>query len=56
MIQKQERKQNFIEVENEITYGKSIVNKSMAEYLIFFRHFTVDVAYLVFIICVSRKT
>ena len=56
MIQKRERKQNFIHVENEITYGKSIVHKSKAENLIIFRHFTVDVVYLVLVICVNRKT
>ena len=56
MKQKQERKQNFIEIENEITYGESIVNKSRAKNLIFFRHFTIDVANLVIVICVGRKT
>ena len=43
--QKRERTHNFIEVENEITYGESIVNKSRTENLIIFRHFTIDVAY-----------
>ena len=54
--QKQERKHNFIEVKNEIIYAKSIVNKSRAENLIHFRHFTIDVVYLVFVICDNRKT
>ena len=44
--QKRERKHNFIEVENEITYVESIV--------IPFRHFTIDVAYLVLVICVIQ--
>ena len=56
MKQKRKRKHSFLEVENEITYGESIVNKSGAENLIFFRHFTIDVACLVLVICVSRKT
>ena len=56
MKQKREQKHNFIELENEITYGESIVNKSSAENLIFFRHFTIDVTYLVLVIFVSRKT
>ena len=56
MKQRRERKHNFIEVENEITYGESIVNKSRAENLTPFRHYTIDVAYLVLVICVSRKT
>ena len=56
MKERRERKHNFIEVENEITHGKSIVNKSRAENLIPFRHYTIDVAYLVLVICVSRKT
>ena len=56
MKQKRERKHNFIDVENEITYGESIVNKSKAENLIPFRHSTIDVAYLVLVICVIRKT
>ena len=56
MKQKRERKQNFIDVENEITYGESIVKKSRVVNLIPFRHFTISVAYLVFVICVSRKT
>ena len=56
MKQKRERKHNFIEVENEITYTESIVNKSRAENLIPFRYFTIDVAYLVVVICVSHKT
>ena len=55
MKQRQERNQNSIEVENEITYGKSIVNKSRAENLIIFHHYTIDVAYLALEICVSRK-
>ena len=54
--QKRERKHNVINVENEITYSESIVNKSRAENLIFFRYFTIDVVYLIFMICVSRKT
>ena len=56
MKHKRERKHTFIEVENEITYEESIVNKSRAENLILFRHFTIDVAYLVFVICVNCKT
>ena len=56
MKQRRERKHNFIEIENEITYGESIVNKSRAENLIPFRHYTIDVAYLDLMICVSRKT
>ena len=56
MKQKRERKHNSIEVENEITYRESIVNKSRAENLILFRHYTIDVVYLVLVICVSRKT
>ena len=55
MKQKRERKHNFLEVENEINYGESIVNKLRAEKLILFRHFRVDVVFLVFV-CVSRKT
>ncbi|WZZ36809.1 hypothetical protein YC2023_020210 [Brassica napus] len=47
MKQRRERKHNFIEVENEITYGEPIANKSRAENLIPFRHYTIDVAYLV---------
>ena len=31
MKHKRQRKHNFIEIENEITYGESIVNKSRAE-------------------------
>ena len=38
MKHKGEGKHNFIEVKNEITYGKSIVNKSRANNLIFLRH------------------
>ena len=56
MKQRQERKHNSIEIENEITYGESIVNKPRAENPIPFRHYTIDVAYLVLVICVSRKT
>ena len=56
MKQRRERKHNFIEVENEITYGKSIVNESRVENLISFPHFTIDAAYLVLVICVSQKT
>ena len=56
MKQRRERKHNSIEVENEITYGESIVNKSIAENLIPFHHYTIDVAYLVLVIGVSRKT
>ena len=48
-------KAHFIEVENEIAYGESIVKKSRAENLISFRHFTIDVAYLVLVICVVVK-
>ena len=44
ILVKHKRKQNFIEVENEITYGESIVNKSRAENLIMFDHFTIEVA------------
>ena len=40
---------------NEIAYEESIVNKSRAE-TYSFRHFTIDVAYMVLVICVSRKT
>ena len=54
--QKRERKQNFIEVKSEINFEESIVDKSRAENLILFRHFTIDVAYLVFVIYFSRKT
>ena len=54
--QKREQKHNFIKVENKITYGDSIVNKPRAENLFPFRHFIINVAYLVFVICVSRKT
>ena len=39
MKQSRERKHNFIEVENEIIYGESIVNKSRAENIIPFRHY-----------------
>ena len=56
MRQKRERKHNFIEIKNEISYGESIVNKSREENLIPFCHFTIDVAYLVLVICVNRKT
>ena len=56
MKQRRERKQNSLEVENEITYEESIVNKSRAENLILFRHYIINVAYLVLVICVSRKT
>ena len=56
MKQKRERMHNFIEVENEITYEESIVNKSRVENLISFRHFTIDITYLISVICVSRKT
>ena len=56
MKQRTERKHNFIEVGNEITYKESIVNKLDEENLILFRHHTIDVAYLVSVICVSRKT
>ena len=38
MKQRRERKHNFIEVENKIIYGESIVNKSIGENLILFRH------------------
>ena len=53
---KQKRKHNFVEVENQITYGESIVNKLRKENLIHFRYFTTDVAYLILVISVSRKT
>ena len=57
MKHKREQKHNFIEVENEITFGESTLNKSRAENIIpFRRHYTIDVAYLVLVICVSRKT
>ena len=56
MKQRREWKHNSIEVENEITYRESIVNKPRAENLIPFRYHTIDVAYLVLVICVSRKT
>ena len=56
MKQIRERKTFFIEVENEITYAESIVNKSKAKNLIPFCHYTIDIAYLVLVICVSRKT
>ena len=56
MKQRRERKHNSIEVENEITYGESIVNESRAENLIPFRHHTINVAHLILVICVSRKT
>ena len=56
MKQRRERKHNFIEAENEITYGDLIVNKSRAENLIPFRHYTIPAAYLVLVICVNRKT
>ena len=56
MKQKPEVKHNFREVENEITYGESIVSKSIAENLISFRHFTISVTYFVLVICVSGKT
>ena len=54
-VKRRERKHNFTEVENEITYGESIVKKTRAKNPISFRHFTIDVAYLVLVICVSRK-
>ena len=47
MKQIQELKHNFMEVENEITYAESIINKSRAENLIPFRPYIIDVAYLV---------
>ena len=56
MKQRRERKHNSTEVENEITYTESIVNKSRAENLSSLRHYTIDVAYLVLMICVSCKT
>ena len=56
MKQRRERKHNSIEVKNKITYGESIVNNSIAENLIPFRHYTIDVANLVLVICISRKT
>ena len=51
MKQRRERKQNSIEIENEITYGESIVNKLREENLIPFLHYTIDVFYLVLVIC-----
>ena len=56
MKQRRERKHNSIEVENEITYGESIVNKLRVENLIPFRRYTINVAYLILVICVRRKT
>ena len=55
MKQKREPKNNFIEVENKITYGESIINKSRAENLILFRHYTIDIANFFLVICVSHK-
>ena len=55
MQQRRERKHNFIEVENEITYGKLTVNKSRAENPIPFRHYSIDVAYLVLVICITHN-
>ena len=65
MKHKRQRKHNFIEVENEITYEESIVNKTRAEkrhllitemvHLIPFCHFTIDVSYTTILICVSAK-
>ena len=40
MKQRRKRKHNFIEVENEITDEESIVNKSRAENLVPFCHYT----------------
>ena len=54
--QKREQKHNFIEVKSEITYGESIVNKSRAGNLVHLHHFTIDVAYVILVICVSCKT
>ena len=48
MKQKREQRHNFIEVENEITYAELIVYKPRAKNLIPFRHYTIDVAYLIF--------
>ena len=56
MKKRRERKHYSIDVENEITYRELMVNKSRAENLIPFRHYTIDVAYLVLVIFVSRKT
>ena len=56
MKQIREQKNNFIEVENEITDRESTVNKSREKTLIPLRHFTIDVSYLVLVIHVSRKT
>ena len=56
MKQRLERKYNFIEVKNKITYGESIVKKSRTKNLITVRHYTIDVGYLILVICVSRKT
>ena len=56
MKQNVERKHNFIEVENDITYGESIVKKSRAKNLIPVCHFTINVIYLILMICVNSKT
>ena len=56
MKQRRKQEHSFIEVENESTYGESIVNKPREENLIHFCHYTIDVVYLVLVICVSRKT
>ena len=55
MQQRRERNHNFIEVENETNYGKSIVNKTKAENSISFRHYSMDVAYLVLVICITHN-
>ena len=52
---KHKQKHNFIEVENKITYADSIVNKSREEKIIPFCHFTINVAYLVFVIMSPAK-
>ena len=49
MKQRRERKHNSIEVENKIIYGDSVANKSRAENLLHFRHYTIDVAYFGFV-------
>ncbi|CDY26197.1 BnaA06g12200D [Brassica napus] len=50
-----ERKHNFIEVENKIIYVELIVNKSKAENVIPFHHFIIIVAYLLDILQVTLK-
>ena len=52
MKEKRERKHNFTEVENEITYAKSIVNKSREENLIHFCNLQSKSAKLNFFLCI----